>query len=716
MAPVARRGQNIRKPSSVPATLLLEVGPPTPDPALANIAVSDRQPGFPLTPLWISHFTATSGIGRGLPQTLAALRERRGGLVPCAFDTVDIPTFIGEVPGVDAVQLPAHLAAFDCRNNRLALLGLMQDGFADAVAAAVRKHGARRIGLFLGTSTSGILQTELAYRRRDPAHGALPADFVYATTHNTFSVADFARHYLGLAGPAVVVSSACSSSAKVFASAGRMMAAGLIDAAVVGGVDSLCLTTLYGFNSLGLISSRACRPFDVARDGISIGEAAAFALMERAPERLDPNAVLLLGVGESSDAYHMSSPHPDGLGARIAMQDALQSAGLDAANIDYINLHGTATPSNDAAETQAVTAVFGEGTPCSSTKGATGHTLGAAGSLEAVICALALQNELLPGGLNTQQLDPLLPLDYLLENRDQPVRRVLSNSFGFGAPVDRQPMTQPLVPGPTFLAVFVEGIGLIGPGLSNWAQGRQCLDGSLHYEAARCVLPLPMALPPAERRRAGAVVKVSLAVAQEAIVASGLSAKTLPSVFASSSGDAVNCHEICSALASDDRLISPTRFHNSVHNASSGYWSIASGAMTSSSVLCARDAGFAAGLLEAMTQCVVDDSAVLLVAYDTEYPEPLFSKRQVPDTMGVAMVLAPRPSERSMARIGLDGSDFLTGAAADTMNDAALERLRQSIPAARALPLLQCIAASETRSIALDYLDPMQLAVEVAPC
>ena len=385
-----------------------------------------------MNPLWLSHFTATSSIGRGLPQTLAVLRERRGGLVPCAFDTVDLKTFVGEVADVDAVQLPAQLSAFDCRNNRLAYLGLMQDGFTDAVAAAIRKYGPQRVGVFLGTSTAGILQTELAYRRRDPVSGALPVDFIYAATHNTFSVADFTRQFFGLTGPAVVVSSACSSSAKVFASARRMMAAGLIDAAVVGGVDSLCLTTLYGFNSLGLISSQACRPFDIARDGISIGEAAAFALLERMPEQLDDDAVLLLGVGESSDAHHMSAPHPEGLGARMAMQDALKTAHLDVADIDYINLHGTATPSNDAAETKAVAALFGSNTPCSSTKGATGHTLGAAGGLEAVICALALQHGLLPGGLNTQQLDPALPLNYLLDNREQPIRRVLSNSFGFG--------------------------------------------------------------------------------------------------------------------------------------------------------------------------------------------------------------------------------------------------------------------------------------------
>ena len=382
--------------------------------------------------LHLSHFTATSPIGCGLKQTLDTLRQQRGGLAPCAFDTVDMDTFIGEVADVDTVQIPPTLASFNCRNNRLALMGLVQDGFAEAVTAASAKYGARRVGVFIGTSTAGILQTELAYRRRDPLSGALPADFIYATTHNTFSVADFTRNYFALTGPAVVVSSACSSSAKVFGSARRMMAAGLIDAAVVGGVDSLCLTTLYGFSSLGLISTQACRPFDVARDGISIGEAAAFALLEHVPKQLDDNAVLLLGVGESSDAYHMSSPHPDGLGARMAMQDALKMAQLDVADIDYINLHGTATQTNDLAESKAVSALFGSVTPCSSTKGATGHTLGAAGSMEAVICALSLQHGLLPGGMNTQQLDPALSLNYLLKNRDQPVSHALSNSFGFG--------------------------------------------------------------------------------------------------------------------------------------------------------------------------------------------------------------------------------------------------------------------------------------------
>ncbi|MGA8259607.1 MAG: beta-ketoacyl-[acyl-carrier-protein] synthase family protein [Arenicellales bacterium] len=382
--------------------------------------------------LWLSHFTAASSIGVGLDRTLSALRQRQPGLAPCEFDTVDLATFVGTVAGVDAVQLPSTLAYYDCRNNRLALLGLMEDGFAEAVHAATARYGANRIGVILGTSTSGIFQTELAYRRRDPVSGALPADFIYGKTHNVFSVTDFTRRYLGLTGPAVTVSSACSSSAKVFGSARRMIEAGLIDAAVVGGVDSLCLTTLYGFSSLGLVSDQACRPFDTQRDGISISEAAAFVLLERPPGDLDAESVLLVGLGESSDAYHMSSPHPEGLGARMAMQDALRTAGLDPSEIDYINLHGTATQTNDAAEGKAVHAVFGPDTPCSSTKGATGHALGAAGGLEAVICALVLGHGLLPAGLNTRQLDPALDLDYVLENREQPVGRVLTNSFGFG--------------------------------------------------------------------------------------------------------------------------------------------------------------------------------------------------------------------------------------------------------------------------------------------
>ena len=386
-----------------------------------------------MNPFHLSHFTAVSCLGHGLDAHRAALRAQRSGLALCRFETVrDLDTHIGEVAGLDDAALPASLAEYECRNNRLALLGLRQDGFNAAVGAAAARYGRRRVGVLLGTSTSGILQTEQAYRRRDPASGALPDGFNYRTTHNTYSVADFVRTAFNLEGPAVVVSTACSSSAKVFAAAARMIAAGLIDAAIVGGVDSLCLTTLYGFNSLELLSDAPCRPYDADRNGLSIGEAAAFILLQRPAGSLDADAVLLLGAGESSDAHHMSSPHPEGLGARMAMDAALKAAALQPADIDYINLHGTATPSNDAAEGRAVAALFGDAVPCSSTKGATGHTLGAAGGLEAIIGALALQQGFLPGGVNTRSVDPVIPLQYLTANRDTAPRRVLSNSFGFG--------------------------------------------------------------------------------------------------------------------------------------------------------------------------------------------------------------------------------------------------------------------------------------------
>ncbi len=362
---------------------------------------------------------------------LRALREKRSGLAPCGFETARIDTYVGPVPDLDDFRVRPDLQDYDCRNNRLAQLCLEQDGFAREIAAARDRYGAGRIGLYLGTSTSGLHTTELAYRRRDPKTGALPADYRYAKTQNAYSLGEFVRRYLGLSGPGFVVSSACSSSAKVLGNAARMIAAGVCDAAVVGGVDSLCLMTLYGFHSLGLTSAGPCRPYDVDRDGISIGEGGGFALIERA-DRVEPGAILLLGVGESSDAYHMSTPHPEGLGARIAMQQALDSAGLEPSDIDYVNLHGTATKSNDASEDKAVFEVFGEQTPCSSTKGATGHLLGAAGITEAIVSILAIEHGFLPGSANTRSVDPALKSNYLLENKQAKVSRALSNSFGFG--------------------------------------------------------------------------------------------------------------------------------------------------------------------------------------------------------------------------------------------------------------------------------------------
>lgn len=382
-----------------------------------------------MKPLAVTDFTLVTALGAGRTPTLAALQAGRTGLARQRFETADIDTWLGVVAGADDVALPAGLQAFDCRNNRIAELGLRADGFGERVRQAAARWGAARVGVFLGTSTSGILQTEIAYRHRDATSGALPASLHYGETHNIYSVARYVRAALGLAGPASVVSTACSSSAKVFASAQRFIAAGLIDAAVVGGVDSLCLTTLYGFKSLELVSADICRPWDAHRNGLSLGEGAAFALLEREPEAV---AGWLLGCGESSDGHHMSSPHPEGAGAALAMQGALAQAGLQPADVDYLNLHGTGTPGNDAAEAVAVHSVFGSVLPCSSTKGHTGHTLGAAGGVEAAIVLLALQHGFMPAGLNVQTPDPTLHVNYLHAAQDKPLRVVASNSFGFG--------------------------------------------------------------------------------------------------------------------------------------------------------------------------------------------------------------------------------------------------------------------------------------------
>lgn len=382
-----------------------------------------------MEPLHITAYTTTSALGCGNSAMIEALQSGKSGLSPLDFSPADLQTYVGFVEGLENEPLPPTLAEFECRNNRLAQLALQQDGFEQQVAALRERHDASRIALLMGTSTSGILNTEMAYYGRNE-EGQLPADFDFAHSHQLSSLIDFLRHVLKLEGPGFTVSTACSSSAKVFADAWRLINAGLCDAAVVGGVDSLCLTTLYGFNSLELVSPDPCRPADSRRNGISIGEAAGFAIIERAPRGDD--CATLLGFGESSDAYHMSTPHPEGLGAVQAMQSALQRAGLDSSDIDYINLHGTATPSNDRSEDRAITTVFGPTMPCSSTKGWTGHTLGAAGITEAIVSMQCIKHGLMPVSLNTEQLDPDIQCGVLLQQREAPVKRVLSNSFGFG--------------------------------------------------------------------------------------------------------------------------------------------------------------------------------------------------------------------------------------------------------------------------------------------
>ena len=381
-----------------------------------------------IAPISITAWTTTTAAGHGNKTLLAALRARRSALTVNDFGPTPLATWVGRVGALETSPLPRALADWDCRNNRLAWLGLGADGFIDAAHAARDRHGAARVALILGTSTSSIGATEDAYRDLDD-DGRFPIGNRNPLVHTPHSLGRFVQEALALEGPCVTISTACSSSAKVFAAAERMLRLGLADAVIVGGVDTLCGSVLFGFNALQLVSPTPCRPFDAERDGISLGEAAGFALLERGQQGDAPQ---LLGYGESSDAHHMSTPHPGGLGAERALDDALARAGIDAAQVDHVNLHGTASEKNDEVEAALVARCFPARTHASSTKGCTGHTLGAAGIVEAAATLLAIETGFMPGTMNSQRLDAKCGPQIRLEGATGDVRFAVSNSFGFG--------------------------------------------------------------------------------------------------------------------------------------------------------------------------------------------------------------------------------------------------------------------------------------------
>ena len=392
-----------------------------------------------MTPVAIRAYTATTALGHGREAQADALRARRSGLRRNDFGhgaaaDARLDTWIGRVDGVEDVVLPAALEPFDCRNNRLAWLALQQDGILDGLDALRARYGAERVAIVLGTSTSSIGASEEAYTRLDG--DAFPADLRQPLLHTPHSLGHFIQLATGLRGPCVTVATACSSSAKVFAQAARLIAAGVVDAALVGGVDTLCGSVLFGFNALGLVSQHPCLPFDARRDGLSLGEAGSYALLERLDDIDDP-APRFCGYGESSDAHHMSTPHPEGLGARLAMAEAIARAGIAPDDVGYLNLHGTATPANDTVEALAVRGLFGSDLHASSTKGWVGHTLGAAGIVESVFALLALEHGFLPGMLGNDasgapQRDPACGPQIRFDAAQRDIHHAMNNSFGFG--------------------------------------------------------------------------------------------------------------------------------------------------------------------------------------------------------------------------------------------------------------------------------------------
>jgi 3-oxoacyl-[acyl-carrier-protein] synthase-1 len=379
------------------------------------------------TDCYLNALGMVCAAGDSLPAVAQNLRSARTALVSVdafgAGRVVPLGMHRGELP-----VLPLAQAKWQSRNNRLALAALQQ--IDTEVVAAIERYGAERVAVIIGSSTSGIAESEAAVASW-VRQGAVPDDYDYSV-QEMGACAQFVADLLQVNGPVYGISTACSSGAKALAAARRLLRAGLCDAVVAGGVDSLCHLTVMGFSALEAVSDTRCNPFSHNRNGINIGEGAALFLVTT-----EARGVLLRGVGEGSDAHHISAPDPGGAGAMRCMQDALADASLAAADVDYVNLHGTATPLNDQMESLAMAQVFGLGTPCSSTKPFTGHTLGAAGAVEAGICWLALCQSAdgwLPPHIWDGVRDPRLPAINLVAAgaRAAGLRRALSNSFAFG--------------------------------------------------------------------------------------------------------------------------------------------------------------------------------------------------------------------------------------------------------------------------------------------
>jgi len=369
-------------------------------------------------------------MGDGKQAVRAALLRGESGVQPseaCSPGRV-LPLGLATsavLPSMDHLPLAQR-----SRNNQFALAALAQ--IRPAVDAAIARYGAHRVGVVIGTSTSGVGEAEAALAAR-AAGGELPAQFHYGQQEMGAPAMLLAQE-LGVSGPALVHSSACSSGAKAMASAARLIAMGACDAVVVGGVDTLCSFTVAGFSALESVSAARCNPLSANRNGINIGEGAGLFLMSR-----EASAVALCGWGESSDGHHMSAPDPEGGGARLAIGQALQRAGITPQQVDYINLHGTATQQNDAMESRVVASLFGAEVPVSSTKPFTGHALGAAAAIEAALCWLLMQDDnpegYLPPQLWDGAADPSLPALRVAApgaKLGRPLRYVLSNSFAFG--------------------------------------------------------------------------------------------------------------------------------------------------------------------------------------------------------------------------------------------------------------------------------------------
>jgi 3-oxoacyl-[acyl-carrier-protein] synthase I len=506
---------------------------------------------------------------------------------------------------------------FSTRQDVLASLGLA-DVFK-AARDAVDRYGPSRVAVILGTSTGGIESSEFAYQTLLES-GRLPEGFSYDQHHALDAAARRVAARVGTTGPMYVVSTACSSSAKALASASRLLAGEWVDAALVGGVDSLCLLTLLGFHGLGVVDPVGCRPFAADRRGMNVGEGAAFVLLEREAR----SAVYLVGTGETSDAHHMAHPHPEGDGAQRAISAALEEANIEARQVDYVNAHGTGTLANDAAEAGALLRVLGRSPLVSSTKGQTGHLLGASGVTEAVFCAAAIQRQIAPGNRGVD--NPELGLNVCVQPRAHVIDLALSSSFAFG--------------GSNAVLAFAseraaKRSGKSVPKATRWLTLMQLTCDTTAPEKGALLSPRALG-------RASPLT-VSFANLLSRLAAGGAAIAHVPQVFGSAFGEMHTTLELLDLQATRGES-SPLRFQHSVHNAAQGVLSIAVGHRGFATSLSAGRTTLAMALLEAFGLVAAGYGEVLVMVAEEAAPSPLSVSTYGP--LGVALHLSATADPR----------------------------------------------------------------------
>jgi len=648
----------------------------------------------PLTPVAITAYSTLTACGIGNAALLNALQTNQSFLTPLELFNVPFTTVVGEIKQPLAPLRP-ELKDYQSRNAQVALTALnyAPDGLRAAIDLAKKRYGAARIGVIIGTSTSGLYETEAAYQHL-LQHQQMPADFHFITRHAYQATGRFLQLELGLTGVCFAISTACSSSAKTIAAGQRLIATGICDAVLVGGVDTLCRLTLRGFRSLDLVSPAPCTPMDKNRRGINIGEAAALLLLEKI-NPVNQNCPLLLAVGESSDAYHMSHPHPEGLGAIAAMQQALSLAGLQPNAIDYLNLHATATRVNDAVESTAVAALFSKSLPCSGTKGITGHTLGAAGALETIIVLLALQQQFIPATCGLTEVDDSCDCNVITTPLvAQPLTIAMSNSFGFGGNnasviVSQANASVPFADSPSVQPIFIKSSAICCPDAQGLAQFG--LEGS---DVDLTLLPAPL------RRRTSLSTRLAITAATQACQCVHLDTATLPSIFVSLGGEIQVTDALCRVLPYPEELLSPTQFHNSVHNTTAGYWGILNHCQAASTALAARDDGFAMGLIEAVSQLQYQ-SNILLVCYEELWPQYLAAP--LGKTAFACAFVLSREKLSCVAELTLPTNTLNP---ADFNPDPNWLEWVNAAPSAAAIPLLQAIKSRHDGVIPLNSQSP----------